>query len=329
MAFTPSSFLNNTSTVLLRDPQHASRVFVSDQFRLAPKHKFLFHVAFGINRSAVAAPELVERYKNEINVLVKSVDLPNYTVTVETLNQYNRKKNVQTTHRYNPINIIFHDDNMGLINALWQNYYSYYYADPISATAPGAYNRTATKNWNYINNTFGLDNGSTQPFFNYIIIYQMARHEFVSYTLQNPIISSFNHNRMDYAQAGTHDNTMQISYEAVAYGSGIVTEGNPEGFALEHYDKTPSPLVSAGLGDRINPSLTEQGTDISQEKVSVLSQQLNTYQNTKDKESPATSGNVSLVQTAPQNNSGLPGFQFPIVSTNRDNPTPATPINLG
>lgn len=329
MAFTPSSFLNNTSTVLLRDPQHASRIFVSDQFRLAPKHKFLFHVAFGINRAAVAAPELVERYKNEINVLVKSVDLPNYTVTVETLNQYNRKKNIQTTHKYNPINIVFHDDNMGLINALWQNYYSYYYADPVSATAPGAYNRTATKSSNYINNTFGLDNGSTQPFFNHIIIYQMARHEYVSYTLKNPIISSYNHNRVDYSQATGHDNTMQISYEAVAYGSGLVTEGDPEGFGLDHYDKTPSPLTSAGSTGRINPSLVEQGIDISQEKVSVLSQQLNTYQNTKDKESPNASGNISLVQPSSPNLNGLSGFQFPTVSTNRDNPTPATPANLG
>jgi len=329
MAFTPSSFLNNTSTVLLRDPQHASRVFVNDQFRLAPKHKFLFHVSFGINRNALADPALVERYKNEINVLVKSVDLPNYTVTVETLNQYNRKKNIQTTHRYNPINILFHDDNMGLINALWQNYYSYYYADPISATAPGAYNRTATKNFNYINNTFGLDNGSTQPFFNYITIYQMARHEFVSYTLQNPIISSFNHNKVDYGQPGGHDNTMQISYEAVAYGSGVVTEGEPEGFGLEHYDKTPSPLVGAGSSERINPSLAQQGTDISQERVSVLSQQLSTYQNTKDKESPATSGSVSLIQATPTNLNGLTGFQFPTVSTNKDNPTVATPANLG
>lgn len=329
MAFTPSSFLNNTSTVLLRDPQHASRVFVSDQFRLAPKHKFLFHVAFGINRNAVADPALVERYKNEINVLVKSVDLPNYTVTIETLNQYNRKKNVQTTHRYNPINILFHDDNMGLINALWQNYYSYYYADPISATSPGAYNRNATKRFSYINSTFGLDNGSTLPFFNYIIIYQMARHEFVSYTLQNPVITSFNHNKVDYSQPGGHDNTMQIAYEAVAYGSGIVKEGDPEGFALEHYDKTPSPLVGAGPSDRINPSLTQQGIDISQERVSVLAQQLSTYQNTKDKESPATSGSVSLVQPSPANLNGLPGFQFPTVSTNKDNPTVATPTNLG
>jgi hypothetical protein len=104
-------------------------------------------------------------------VLVKSADLPNYTLSVETLNQYNRKKNIQTSHKYNAINITFHDDNMGLINHLWQNYYSYYYADSIAATDPAAFKRNATKSSDYITTLYGLDNGSTLPFFNSIKIY--------------------------------------------------------------------------------------------------------------------------------------------------------------
>lgn len=321
MAFIPSSFLKETSNVVLRDPQHAARLFTDDQFRLAPKHKFAFHVSFSINPAALQNIDLVQRHKNEINMLVKSCDLPNFTIQTETLNQYNRKKNVQTTHKYNNINVTFHDDNMGLINQLWQNYYTYYYADPSSAAdTTSAYARTATKNFNYINNTYGLDNGSTVPFFNYITIYQMARHEYVSYTLYNPIIVGWNHNKVDYSQNAIHDNLMQLQYEAVSYGQGMVSEngvntGEVEGFGADHYDQTPSPLQSSGSSERINPSFINSSnvTGNAASFVGNLIKTVNSYQNTQELPNSAPTGTISnIVKTAQQGLSGVQGIAFPI-----------------
>ena len=330
MAFTPNNFLYQPSTVTLRDSQTAARVFTDDQFRLAPKHKFLFHVAFNINPAALKNINLVQRHRNEINLMVKDCDLPNFTLSTETLNQYNRKKNIQTTHKYNSLNITFHDDNMGLINQLWQNYYSYYYADPTSSGDPAAYKRTAMKNSNYINSTFGLDNGSTAPFFNYITIYQMARHEYVSYTLVNPIISQWNHNKVGYAQQGTHDNTMQLQYEAVNYGAGEVTQGDPEGFGFEHYDQNPSSLIGVSGSTEVSPSFANTKANNSRETANILTQQLNTYQNTKQKENINTTSNIlskvtSKLQPAPIN--GLQGIQFPTSTTNT-NVTVAKQISI-
>ena len=239
-----------SNEVLLRDQQHAARIFGDDDFRLTPKYKFLFHVAFGINPATVKSPELIERYKNEINLMVKSVRLPDIDINTQTFNQYNRKKVVQYAIKsYSPIAIKFHDDNMGLINLLWQNYYSYYYADPISAVQPGAYTRNAMLNADNIVVPYGLDNGSSSNFFNYIKIYQMARHQYVSYTLYNPIISRWQHDQLSYENKEFHDNTMTIEYEAVSYGSGMVVPGDPEGFAVDHYDQTPSPLSKGPSND--------------------------------------------------------------------------------
>jgi len=313
MAFVPNQFLYTDSNVTLRDPQHAARMFTDDQFRLAPKHKFLFHVAFRINQSALREINLVQRHRNEINMLVKSCDLPNFTITTETLNQYNRKKNIQTTHKYNPINITFHDDNMGVINEMWQNYYSYYYADSISASDPAAYKRNATKNYNYITTPFGLDNGSTNPFFESITIYQMARKEFVSYTLKNPIISSWNHNKVDYAQGQGHDNTMQLLYEAVEYGRGNVVDGDPEGFGLEHYDKTPSPLKGSETSSLSSFLSSSSASGNLVDFLNQVATQVNTYQNTQEKQSLP-----NLIAKATQNTSpkvsGLQGYEFPIIA---------------
>lgn len=314
MAFTPNEYLYNDSNILLRDPQHAARLFSDDQFRLAPKHKFLFHVAFSINPAAVQNINLVQRHRNEINMLVKSCDLPSYGITIETLNQYNRKKNIQTTHKYNPINISFHDDNMGVINQMWQSYYSYYYADSLAATNPSAYKRNATKSSNFINTPYGLDNGSTTPFFNHIIIYQMARREFVSYKLHNPIITSWNHNKVDYEQPKGHDNTMQLAIEAVSYGNGLVELGEPEGFGFEHYDNTPSPLkgeIPAGSTSFVGVSPGNPNDIIS--IINTVAEQINTYQNTQANQNTESSPTVAGI-TAPTTASvsGIQGFNFPV-----------------
>ena len=61
-----------------------------------------------------------QRLKLELNMLVKAVDLPKFSVQTVTKNMYNRKKNLQTTLEYDPVNITFHDDNLGLTTTLME-----------------------------------------------------------------------------------------------------------------------------------------------------------------------------------------------------------------
>lgn len=291
MAFTPNSNLTLTPPTIMRDYQHAALLFNSDQFRLAPKHGFLFHVAFGINKNALTNASLVQRYGHEINMLVKSIDLPSYSISTETVNQYNRKKVVQYQQKPGEIGIKFHDDNMGLINQLWQNYYSYYYADSTTAKIPGAFARNATKGYSTIPANYGFDAGSSEPFFSYIKIYQMARHEYVLYQLYNPIITSWNHNKVSYSDQGVHEVDMKVIFEAVSYGVGAVSSGDPEGFGQEHYDTTPSPLQGKTPPGTINPSFVSS-IDTTGLNAGILSHaisQVNNYQNTQQSSSPLQS----------------------------------------
>lgn len=278
----------------LRDFQHASRLFVDDTFRLAPKHKHLFHVALRVNSNAYKIPSLQLQNQNEINLLVKSCSLPGFNVTVETVNQYNRIKQVQTKQAFNTVTIKFHDDNNSTIHRLWQNYYNYYYATPGTSRLPGAYRRTAMKNEIANSFRYGLDNNSSVPFFDSIVIYQMARQEFVSYTLVNPIIKSWTFDQVDYGQGGPTECTMQVDYEGLFFGNGIVQPGNPIGFALSHYDRTPSPLgagkstgitglanvlggIGTVFGDVASGRFTESPLDFLATAVTAV----NTYNNAK------------------------------------------------
>ena len=148
--------------------------------RLAPKTKFLYHVVFELSDNAQKmVPQLDQRHKQEINMLVKQADLPKFSVQTSTKNMYNRKKNMQTSIEYDPVNITFHDDNMGLTTTLMEAYYRYYFRDgnynSLGAAAPYAprntYQGPQTQNFRY-----GLDNDHKTPFFNKITIYQMAKH---------------------------------------------------------------------------------------------------------------------------------------------------------
>jgi hypothetical protein len=289
----PTNQLNGQQ-VVLRDQQHAAKLFNVDQFRLAPKSSFLFHVSFSINTAALKTVDIVQRYGQEINMLVKSCDLPGFKVKSETLNQYNRKKVVQYSHDYNEIGIKFHDDNMNLINQLWQNYYSYYFADSTSAKNNGAYNRTATRNGNFITTPYGFDNSSTTPFFNSITIYQMARHEYASYKLINPIITSWTHNKVDYSASVAKDLDMKIQYEAVAYDQGLVGNGLPEGFGQTHYDLSPSPLIGPNPDPSVNMPSFATSINTAGLAPGILNNALQTAQNYQSNSNNGTPGGSAL-----------------------------------
>lgn len=241
MANKVNGFFTNTTSTQLRDAQHAARMFSDDTFRLAPKHKHLFHVNLQINPLAYALPSMLLQNPNEINMLVKNATLPAFNINVETVNQYNRIKQIQTKQTFQPVTLKFHDDNYGTMHRLWQNYYTYYYATPGTAFAIGSYARNAMKNEIANSYKYGLDNGSTKPFFKNIVLYQMAKQQYVSYTMVNPIIKSFAFDTVDYGSGQPQEITMTLEYEGLFFGNGRVTEGDPLGFALQHYDKTPSP----------------------------------------------------------------------------------------
>lgn len=240
----------------MADWTHAARLYTDDNFRLAPKQKFLYHVTFNLNENVIGKilPQWDKRHGTEVNMLVKAVTLPKFNINTETKNKYNRKKNLKTSIDYDPVTITFHDDNMGLTTQLWAAYYQYYFRDGTygSRDGAGAPNQTARPydRFNaYKGSTgnsyrYGLDNNQYEPFFTSIQLSQMARHEYLTMTLVNPIVTGWQHDTLDNSSsADPVQNTMTVAYETVFYADGAIQEGStPKGFATEHYDKTPSPI---------------------------------------------------------------------------------------
>jgi len=228
--------------------QHATRLFIDDTMRLAPRTKFMFYVRFELNKAAIRAPSFTNNHQEEVGLLVKTADLPKFSFDSVVKNQYNRKKIVYKQINYEPVNLTLHDDSAGIVNALWAIYYGYYIGDrqnPTAAYNENKYRPTKTLIDNF---RYGMDNDITEPFFKSVSIFTMSRKRFLGYTLVNPRIKSWNHGTADYSASEFMESSMSLEYEAVRYSAGTVTFNNPKGFANLHYDAVPSPLSVAGGG---------------------------------------------------------------------------------
>lgn len=290
MKDTAAGFFGND---YMRDYNHGSQTFVTDAYAYAPKYKFLFHVYFDINESLIPGASIPNiPSDHNYGLAVKSVQLPKYTFDLHTMNQYNRKRIVQTKIKYDPVNIVMHDTNSNLITKMWHAYYAYYYKDGTQSdpqagqknskiptgVGAGATNKkdinqrtlyepdiSGNDNWGYIGEPAAEGQSSALgitkvPFFRSINIYGFNQHNFVLYRLINPIIESFTHDTYDYSQGnGVMENTMTLQYETVKYYTGAVDGKSPSevvtGFGREHYDSRVSPIAQAGS----NSSILGQG----------------------------------------------------------------------
>jgi hypothetical protein len=239
----------------IKDYQHASRLFVNNNYERSPKYTWLFHVYFDLN------PELTtvnQRNQIEAGMLVKSTDLPKFRVDTKTFNNYNRPSIAQSKIRYEDINITFHDDSANIVRKLWFDYYNYYYRDMDNnyGDATGSLNPVYLRSNKQVTgqrnlyNKFGYtprkDSNISTQYINAIRIYSLHQKRFSEYTLINPIITSYRHGTHQNGQEGTMENVMTISYESVLYAGGSTRVAR--GFADLHYDKSPSPLTPAGGG---------------------------------------------------------------------------------
>ena len=291
---------NSSLQKILADFKHAAKIFGSNSYANAPKNKFLFHVHFNINPDAYVPSDPGE--SNLIGILVKEVKLPGYSFNTHMLNQYNRKRIVQTKIKYEAVNFTFHDDMSNTIARMWAAYYTYYYNDGSMpavlfsgnsgaassaefAPPSGGQNQISTltnyeaktqyapasalpnpNNWGYIGETnvpSSTPNTLAKvPFFKDITIFGLQRHQFLAYTLINPIITQFSHDTYSYDDgAGTMKNTMTLDYETVVYNEGNIDGMDPGNIVTGFgdpatYDNELSPITPDGTNSLI---ITGQG----------------------------------------------------------------------
>jgi hypothetical protein len=254
-----TQFVDPTANVMFTGYQHAYKLYLSDNYKNVPKMAFMYFVKFNVN-SQITNLVTSDWDPRFTALLTKSISLPKFKMATETINQYNRKTNVQTKITYDSVQLELHDDRGGGANGFWQNYYKYYYADSRYGDASSKIKvNTAYSDSKYgVNDyTYGLNTtpdlkGGGQPYFlDSIDIFLLHKNnisgsgDYTKITLINPLISSWEHDQLSQSEGNKiMANKMSIVYEDVIYETGTILNVDSGVSLFEDvavYDKTRSP----------------------------------------------------------------------------------------
>lgn len=222
-----------------------------------------------------------------LGVLAKTTKLPGFKFDVKKNNQYNRWSLTTTKVSYDPVEVTFWDDTVDTIRGFWYAYYQYMIQDPTYVNFQAAqsqgiavpyqwspsipnletlYSTPSTWGVNYgldTVSTSGSAFNKTNPFLRTVRIYQFNRQtnsdpsvgpQYTEYVLVNPVISSFDHDTVDFSSSDYMQNRMSIEFETVLYNSGLVQDdeiASWDAVLQRFFDNTPSPLSS------VNPNVNE------------------------------------------------------------------------
>jgi hypothetical protein len=170
---------------------YAQEAFRSDGDQLlVPRQKFNFAVQLGLfDRNAVTLTR------------VSSTTVPSFSADTVILNQYNKKRVVQTKLNYDPITITFYDT----FDSEWHDIMTRYIAHYFNGTE-GIDVRTTVEGNSTVNPSFETDFGFTPTndryFFPTITIIQNGyRNQYRETVLNNPIITNISGDTLDYSDS--------------------------------------------------------------------------------------------------------------------------------
>lgn len=220
--------------MMARDSHLASSVwgFDASTFTKTPKHKFLYYVKFirGTSSSSSSTSNIISAttgststdWSTGVGFLAKKVTRPNVEFDTEILNQYNKKRVIQTGHSIGKMSINFHDTVDNQVMKMFQEYYQFYYADPQNTTTSAWINDITNGNFQTGVNDWGFklnSNAATNTyFFDRIELYMVFAGQYSQVNFANPKISSFEPDELSFSEGGeTCEIEMNLEFEGMVY----------------------------------------------------------------------------------------------------------------
>ena len=207
-----------------------------------PRQKFQGYVNFIVNRSLYGESWYNDNasFRTQISSLVRTASLPELEFKTETKNQYNRKRIVNTSVEYQPVDIKVIDtiNNEWLI--LFMKYYSYHYMNPRNkqggsrddvgrgaigdfggresptqgAGAENTESHFGQENSGWNSNSYGFNLNLTSTFFERIDYVLYHGNKAVQYSLFNPTLTRFRTGELDYSSSEVMEFDMTFEYES-------------------------------------------------------------------------------------------------------------------
>lgn len=198
-----------------------------------PRQQFGGYVSFVMDRDLFGRPFFDEVNNDELRVrmssLVRTADLPQVEFKTQTMNEYNKKKIVNTGIEYQPVTIRVVDTASNAWLQIIMKYFAYHYMNPRNKGAQGDRDINSTSileggadfigsqygaGGPYDSNKYGYNLNTNPNFFERIDYVLYHAQKGVQYSLINPVMTGFTHTPIDYASNELMEFTMTFQYES-------------------------------------------------------------------------------------------------------------------
>jgi len=220
-----------------------------------PRQQFGGYVSFVLDRDLFKDPfynDDIEELRTRMSSLVRTADFPQIEFKTQTLNDYNRKKIVNTGVEYQPVTIRVVDTASNAWLTILMKYFSYHYMNPRNKGNSGDRDMDNASNITgaemiasqfgsgspYDSNKAGYNINYNPHFFERIDYVLYHAQKGTQYSLFNPVMTGFTHTPLDYASNELMEFTMTFQYESF-------TTYNQVNFDLGSTDLTRFEDVSA------------------------------------------------------------------------------------
>ena len=197
-----------------------------------PRQQFAGYVMFVLDRDLFGT-FFDEANNDELKVrmssLVRTADFPQIEFKTQTLNEYNRKKIVNTGVEYQPVTIRVVDTASNAWLTMIMKYFAYHYMNPRNQNNVGERD-VASVNYgqggaefiasqfgaggNFDSNKAGYNINENPHFFERIDYVVYHAQKGTQYSLINPVMTGFTHTPIDYASNELMEFTMTFQYES-------------------------------------------------------------------------------------------------------------------
>jgi len=237
-----------------------------------PRQQFGGYVSFVLDRDLFGQPFFDEVNNDELRVrmssLVRTADMPQVEFQTQTMNEYNKKKIVNTGVQYQPVTIRVVDTASNAWLQIIMKYFAYHYMNPRNKGQQGDRDINSTNiGWGgadfigaqygaggtYDSNRYGYNPNANPNFFERIDYVLYHGQKGVQYSLLNPVMTGFTHTPIDYASNDVAEFTMTFQYEGF-------TTYDQTNFDLTTVDLARFEDVSGLSGSAMNQNFQNDGS---------------------------------------------------------------------
>ena len=197
-----------------------------------PRQQFGGYVSFVLDRDLFGQPFFDEVNNDELRVrmssLVRTADMPQVEFQTQTMNEYNKKKIVNTGVQYQPVTIRVVDTASNAWLQIIMKYFAYHYMNPRNKANQGDRDINSVNigeggidfigsqygaGGPFDSNKYGYNPNLNPNFFERIDYVLYHAQKGVQYSLLNPTMVGFTHTPIDYASNELMEFTMTFQYE--------------------------------------------------------------------------------------------------------------------